>query len=118
MAANSRVFIAYRQLLLARAIEGALRAENDIEVIACERIESDLPELIRVLNPEVLIVDRLDLVGESDLVVPDVCRDNPGLKVIVIDHGANTVEVYRMDHNQVVVSDPLDIVGIIRSSIY
>ncbi|MBI4318903.1 MAG: hypothetical protein HY675_10460 [Chloroflexi bacterium] len=111
---NLRVLIVYSQLLLARAIEDALRGQEGLEVITIDGAQSDANLQVKSLCPDVVVLDRHE--ADHSGTVPEVCRDNPGTKVIIIDHGSNDVCVFRVFYEKVRADEPRDLIPLICSS--
>ncbi|MFQ6057293.1 MAG: hypothetical protein ACE5MB_00230 [Anaerolineae bacterium] len=111
---NHRVFILLRHPLFAQAVESLLQGEEGIEVVGIDTDAQRALERIKVLQPDILVVDEND---EDEPLIPGVSRifqESLGLRMIGLKVGSNELVIY--SRQQRTVTRPEDLVEAIRTT--
>ncbi|NIN95376.1 MAG: hypothetical protein GTO49_10435 [Anaerolineae bacterium] len=88
-----RIFVLCKNLLFCRALETLIAAE-EIEVVGIETDGSRAMENIKLLKPEIVVVET----GGEDILLdnflPYLLRESPGSKVVGLSLAQNEIDVY------------------------
>jgi DNA-binding NarL/FixJ family response regulator len=95
-----RVFVLCRHLLFARALRTLIEQE-EIEVVGVETDEPPAMESIKLLKPEILVVETGEEGVLLDDILPYLVRESPGSRIIGLSLSQNEVEVYYGHQRQV-----------------
>jgi DNA-binding NarL/FixJ family response regulator len=112
---RSRVFILYNHHLFARGVESLLSREREVEVVGMERDHRQTLDKIRLLDPDVILVDSSTSPEASSVTIPEIFQKAPNARVISLSLRENGIDIYDKQH--VIASGPQDLVRLIRRSI-
>jgi DNA-binding NarL/FixJ family response regulator len=112
---RSRVFILYNHHLFARGVESLLSKEREVEVVAMERDHRQTLDKIRLLDPDVILVDSSTHPEASSVTIPEIFQKAPNARVISLSLRENGIDIYDKQH--VVASGPQDLLRLIRRGI-
>jgi DNA-binding NarL/FixJ family response regulator len=94
-----RIFLVTNQSMFGRGIERLLEQEARFDIVGQEADTYQALAYIQQLRPDVVILDtrslRLSLVDKAQLVVIEILRLVPGIKVIGLNLNENTFHIYR-----------------------
>jgi DNA-binding NarL/FixJ family response regulator len=107
-----RVFILYNHHLFARGVESLLSKEREVEVVGMERDQRQTLETIRLLDPDVILVDSSTHPEASSITIPEIFQKAPNARVISLSLRENGIDIYDKQH--VVASGPQDLLRVIR----
>jgi DNA-binding NarL/FixJ family response regulator len=107
-----RVFILYNHHLFARGVESLLSKEREVEVVGMERDQRQTLEKIRLLDPDVILVDSSTHPEASSITIPEIFQKAPNARVISLSLRENGIDIYDKQH--VVASGPQDLLRVIR----
>lgn len=108
-----RVFILYKYLLFARGLEQLLKEEAEVEIVGVGMRGRRALAEIRVLQPDVIIVEVGKGMPEPCLLVARLLREQPQARVIRVSLEDNTATLYTS--RRFVMAQPQDLVSILRS---
>jgi DNA-binding NarL/FixJ family response regulator len=107
-----RVFILYNHHLFARGVESLLSKEREVEVVGMERDQRQTLDKIRLLDPDVILVDSSTHPEASSITIPEIFQKAPNARVISLSLRENGIDIYDKQH--VVASGPQDLLRVIR----
>jgi len=90
-----RIFMLSSQLLFSRGVENLLRQQAGLEIVGHESDASQALDCIRVLKPDVVILDCKDLASVPSTIVAQILKEAPGIKVIALNLDDETFSIYR-----------------------
>ncbi len=109
---RSRVFILYSHGLFARGVQSLLTREEGVDVVGMERSDHPAMDRIRVLHPDVILVDSAGQGEEARLALSEIFQELPGARVISLNLQGNGIDIY--DTQRIIASGPEDLVRAIR----
>lgn len=109
---DSRVFILYSHGLFARGVQSLLSREQGVEIVGMEREDRKALERIRLLRPDVILVDSGTRRQDSCPIIAEIFREIPDARVISLSLTENGIDVY--DKHRITASSPTDLVRAIR----
>jgi DNA-binding NarL/FixJ family response regulator len=107
-----RVFILYNHHLFARGVESLLSKEQEMEVVGMELDNRQTLDKIRLLDPDVILVDSSTSPEASSITIPEIFQKAPNARVISLSLRENGIDIYDKQH--VVASGPQDLLRVIR----
>lgn len=107
-----RVFILYNHHLFARGVESLLSKESEVQVVGMERDDRQTLDKIRLLDPDVILVDSSTKPEESSITISEIFQRAPNARVISLSLRENGIDIY--DKQRVTASGPEDLLRVIR----
>ena len=89
--------------------------EGQVEVVGVERDDQQALDRIRLLNPDVILVDFSARQGDPRLGVSEILKEVPDARVISLSLQENGIDIY--DKQRIVASGPEDLVRAIRDRV-
>lgn len=91
---SPRILVLCRHLLFAQALQTLLSGEEEFEVVGVETEEPRAMETIRLLKPQIVVVET----GEEGVlpgsILPYLLRESPGSMMIGLSLTENEISVY------------------------
>ena len=109
---GSRVFILYSHGLFARGVQSLLSREPGLEVVGVEKDDRRALGRIKVLSPDVILLDSSARRDESCPAIAEIFEEVPGARVISLSLQENGVDIY--DKQRIMACGPAELVQAIR----
>ena len=109
---RSRVFILYSHGLFARGVQSLLSKVGQVEIVGMEKDDHRALDRIRVLNPDVILVDSGAAREDTCLTISEIFQGIPGARVISLSLQESGIDIY--DKQRIVACGPDDLVRAIR----
>ena len=109
------MFILCDRGLFARGVQSLLSQVADVEVVGAERDDRLALDRIRLLHPDVILMDSSARREDCCLTVSEIFQEIPDARVISLDLQENGIDVY--DKQRIIASSPEDLVRAIRRGI-
>ena len=92
---KERLLILYTNRLFAEGLASLLKREAGIEVVGIEECGESALDFVRLLEPDVIIIDSKDRVPCSKTIIPRIMQERPKVRVVFLSMSDNNIDVYQ-----------------------
>lgn len=110
----TRIFVLCNQSVFSRGVEILLRQDKGVELVGEEANVERAIERVRVLCPDVVLVEQEPPACDPALVVMRILEELPGAEVVRLNLNDNTIRVYR--GQQRIARDIGDLLEVIKNA--